>query len=162
MRAKKVLILFALAVSVLSTAVYAASVQVQSTTYQSVTGVYYQVTGNFAVAAQGFYVAKATTQASAQPCTWGSGPFCSTALTAGHWIYIVTVTLVTNPNNANQVFTISVQWDTNQAQTPSYTSMGSLTFTVPTNAQANSQYTFVFDTGVSSFNAPAGIVITIQ
>ncbi|MEM0271696.1 MAG: hypothetical protein QW514_04025 [Thermoprotei archaeon] len=140
-------------------AVYAgATVAVTPNTYQAQSGVYYVVTGNIGVAGQGFSVAIANNPPSTpSPCSWSNGGTCTTAITAGHWVYIVQVTLTPN-TQPGQTYTVTVYWNTGSG----YTTMGSLKFTTPSTITAGQSMTFVFDTGTNSFNAPLGIVITVQ
>ncbi|MEM0120914.1 MAG: hypothetical protein QW688_05685 [Thermoprotei archaeon] len=155
------LALILIAVISLIAAVYAgATVAVTPNTYQAQSGVYYVVTGNIGVEGQGFSVAIANNPPSTpSPCSWSNGGTCTTAITAGDWVYTVQVTLTPN-TQPGKTYTVTVSWNTGSG----YTTMGSLQFTTPsppTNT-ADQSMTFVFDTGTSSFNAPLGIVITVE
>ncbi|MEM0322309.1 MAG: hypothetical protein QW613_07965, partial [Thermoprotei archaeon] len=152
------LALILIAVISLIAAVYAgATVAVTTNTYQAQSGVYYVVTGNVGVAGQGFSVAIASNPQSTQPCSWSNGGTCTTATTAGHWLYTVQVTLTAN-TQPGQTYTVTVSWNTGSG----YTTMGSLQFTTPSTITSGQSMTFVFDAGTNSFNAPLGIVITVQ
>jgi|ECHhosMinimDraft_1075155.scaffolds.fasta_scaffold06242_1 hypothetical protein len=144
------------AIAILSTVVYASSVSVATSTYQAQSGVYYQVTGNIGAQGLGFTVAQSASTASAQPCMWSSGGVCTTAVTAGDWVYTVMITLE-NGVTPGDTYTVTVSWDTGSG----YVQMGSLTFTAPSTVTAGQTMNFVFDTGSTSFNAPVGIVITV-
>jgi hypothetical protein len=144
------------AIAILSTVVYASSVSVATSTYQAQNGVYYQVTGNIGAQGLGFTVAQSASTASAQPCTWSSGGVCTTAVTAGDWVYTVNITLE-NGVTPGATYKVTVSWDTGSG----YVQMGSLTFTAPSTVTAGQTMNFVFDTGFTSFNAPVGIVITV-
>jgi hypothetical protein len=144
------------AIAILSTVVYASSVSVASSIYQAQSGVYYQVTGNIVAQGLGFTVAQSTSTASAQPCMWSSSGVCTTAVTAGDWVYTVKITLE-NGVTPGATYTVTVSWDTGSG----YVQMGSLTFTAPSTVTAGQTMDFVFDTGSISFNAPVGIVITV-
>jgi len=144
------------AIAILSTVVYASSVSVATSTYQAQSGVYYQVTGNIGAQGLGFTVAQSASTALAQPCMWSSGGVCTTAVTAGDWVYTVKITLE-NGVTPGETYTVTVSWDTGSG----YVQMGSLTFTAPLTVTAGQTMNFVFDTGSTSFNAPVGIVITV-
>jgi len=144
------------AIAILSTVVYASSVSVATSTYQAQSGVYYQVTGNIGAQGLGFTVAQSASTALAQPCMWSSGGVCTTAVTAGDWVYTVKITLE-NGVTPGETYTVTVSWDTGSG----YVQMGSLTFTAPLTITAGQTMNFVFDTGSTSFNAPVGIVITV-
>jgi hypothetical protein len=131
---------------------YAASVTVTTSSYQSVSGVYYNVSGGFTAASNGFSVVPATGTATA-PCTWAPGTSCQTALTAGHWYYSVTITAAVGAT----LPTVAVSWNTGSG----YASLGSIAVASGTITTGNTM-TFLFDTGVSTFTAPAGITITVS
>jgi len=149
------LVLIAL-IAISAGAVYATSVSVSTTSYQAQNGVYYVVTGNLAVQGNGFSVAQSSASASSQPAAWSSGGSAHTAITAGHWIYNVTVTL-TSSTPANTTYTLTVMWNTGSG----YVQMGQIQFTTPSTITSGQSMTFTFDTGTTSFNAPDGIVITV-
>jgi len=145
-----------LAIALLSTVAYAATVSVSMPTYQAQNGVYYQVTGYLNVVSNGFFVAQSSSAASSQPCTWSAGGTCTTALTAGDWYYSVTISLTAN-TPPSTTYKVTVLWN----QGTGYAQMDSLTFTTPSTITAGQSMTFIFDTGSTIFNAPAGIVITV-
>lgn len=153
----KKLLIPILAIAIFAVTSYAASVTVTQTTLQADSGVYYNVTGYFSATSNGFSVVQAASAASSLPCTWTSGGTCQTAQTAGDWFFSVTVEIYTGAT-ASHTYTVTVTWNTGTG----YATMGTaLTVTTPatiTNAQT---MTFLFDTGVTTFTAPTGIVITV-
>jgi hypothetical protein len=146
------------AIAILSTVVYASSVSVATSTYQAQNGVYYVVTGNFGVTGQGFTVGQTAT-ASTQPCAWSNGGTCTTAVTGGDWVYTVQVALTGNTPTSS-TFTVTLQW-LPQGGT-AYVTVGTLQFTTPSTITPGQTMNFIFDTGSTSFTAPAAIVITVQ
>jgi hypothetical protein len=146
------------AIAILSTVVYASSVSVATSTYQAQNGVYYVVTGNFGVTGQGFTVGQTAT-ASTQPCPWSNGGTCTTAVTGGDWVYTVQVAL-TGSTPTSSTFTVTLQW-LPQGGT-AYVTVGTLQFTTPSTITPGQTMNFIFDTGSTSFTAPAAIVITVQ
>jgi hypothetical protein len=149
------LILLAL-IAIVSLASYAASVTVTTTTEQARAGVYYNVVGGFTAASNGFQVTQAAGAASAQPCTWANGGTCQTALVAANWYYSVTLTL-NAAASPSTTYTITVTWNTGSG----YSTLGSRTLTTLASITAGQTMTFLFDTAVTTFIAPAGIVITV-
>jgi hypothetical protein len=146
-----------LIISVLAVVSFAASVSINSTTSQVVQGVMYSVTGGFSASSNGFVVTQSAATATTLPATWANGGTVTTATVAGNWQYSITVTI----NAAAQpstTFTVTVQWNTGSG----YSTLGSqLTFTTLSSITAGQTMTFVLNTGVTTFNAPAGILITI-
>jgi hypothetical protein len=157
---RRIALFLILGIAALSLTAYAATVSVSTATYQAQNGVYYQVTGNLQVQSNGFFVAQSSTTptsgTAANPCTWTNGGSCSTAVTAGHWVYQVTVSLTATTNPSTN-YAVTVLWNTGSG----YVQMGQLYFTTPSSITAGQSMTFTFDTGSTSFNAPSGIVITV-
>jgi len=145
-----------LAISIFSIGSFAASVNVSQTTYQAQSGVYFNVVGGFTAASNGFSVIYSTGSASTQPFTWTDGGTCQTALTAGRWQYSVTLT-ITAQASASTTYTYTVSWNTGSG----YSQLGQLTFTTPGTITPGQTVTFLIDTGVTTFNAPAGINISV-
>ncbi len=146
-----------MAIAIFSTYSFAASVSITPSTYQGIQGVSYNVTGGLTAASNGFQVVQATGTATTLPASWTNAGTVQTALTAGHWVYSVTVTLNTVPG-ATTTYTVSVTWNTGSG----YSALGSsLTVSVPTTATAGQTMTFLLDSGLTTFTAPAGIVITV-
>jgi hypothetical protein len=145
-----------LAISIFSIASYATSVSVTQSTNQAVNGVYYNVAGGFTAASNGFQVVQSSGSASTLPCTWSNGGTCQTALTAGDWMYSVTLT-INSGAAASHTYTYTAQWNTGSG----YSTLGTLTVTTPSSITAGQTMTFLIDLGSTSFTAPAGIIITV-
>jgi hypothetical protein len=146
-----------LVISVISVVSFAASVTVNSSTSQAVQGVVYNVTGGFSVANNGFVVTQSAATATTLPATWSNGVTVTTATVAGNWQYSATVTINAGASPST-TYTVTVQWNTGSG----YSTMGSsLTFTTPASITAGQTMIFVLNTGGTTFNAPAGILITI-
>lgn len=156
-RTKMMVLVPLVLIGIMSVTSYAASVSVTSATKQAEYGVYYNVTASLTAANVGFQTAAVSGSASAQPCTWAAGGNCQTAVTSGHFLYEVTVTL-TASSVASTTYTVSVSWEQN---TNTETSLGSLTFTTPATITAGQSMTFIFDLGSASFTAPSGIDVTV-
>jgi hypothetical protein len=146
-----------LIISIASVVSFAASVAVNSSTSQTVQGVMYTVVGGFTAANNGFVVTQSPATASTIPATWTNGGTVTTSTVAGNWQYSLTVTLNAAASTST-TYTVTVQWNTGSG----YTTLATpLTFTTPSTITAGQTMTFVFNTGVTTFNAPAGLLITI-
>jgi hypothetical protein len=151
------LLLPLLAISILATISFAAgTATITNTSYQSDNGVYFNLVGGFSAASNGFNVVSTTAAASANPCPWANLGTCQTALTAGHWQYSVTLTLLIVPASTTS-YTFTVNWNTGSG----YTLLGSIVTSVPTTAVVGNTMTFLIDTGVTSIAAPVGITVTV-
>lgn len=144
------------AIALFSVVSYATTVSVSTTTYQSQYGVSYSVTGAFTAADKGFQVVPASAAASSQPCTWANNGTCRTALTGGHYEYLLSLTLNTVPGSLT-TYTVTVKWDQGTGQT----TLGTLTVSVPATATAGNLMTFYLDTGAASFTAPLSIDVVV-
>ncbi len=145
-----------LAISILATVSYAVSVTVTNNNYQSQNGVYYNVGTFWTAASNGFVVVSTTGAASTQPCPWVASGTCQTALTAGNWEFSVTLTI--NAGAATSTtYTMTVKWN----PSGSYVTLGTLTVTSPASITAGQTMTFLFDTGLTTITAPAGITVTL-
>ncbi len=144
------------AIAIFSIASYATAVSVSTTTYQSQYGVSYNVTGAFTAADKGFQVVPSSVAASTQPCAWTNSGTCQTALTQGHYEYLLQLTLNTVPGGTT-TYTITVKWDQGSGQSQ----MGQLTTSVPNTATVGNVMTFRFDTAGTSFNTPLSIDVVV-
>ena len=145
-----------LAISLFAIGSFATSVGVTTQQYAGQAGVDYVVTGGFSAASNGFQVVQSAATASSQPATWSNGATVNSALTAGDWYYQVTLTIAASAQ-ASHTYTVTVQWNTGSG----YTTLGSLTFTTPATITAGQTMIFQMDVGSSSFNAPAGMTVTV-
>jgi hypothetical protein len=143
-------------IAAFSVASFATSVSVSTTTYQAQYGVSYNVTGAFTAADEGFSVVPVAVAASAQPCTWTASGICQTALTEGHYMYTLSLTINTVPG-ATTIYTVTVKWDQGSGQSQ----LGQLTVSVPNTATAGQVMTFKMDTGGTSFTTPLSLDVTV-
>jgi hypothetical protein len=151
------ILLVILVISLASVVSFAASVAVNSSTSQTVQGVMYTVVGGFTAANNGFVVSQSAATATVIPATWTNAATVTTATVSGNWQYSLTVTLNAAASTST-TYTVSVQWNTGTG----YAALGTpLTFTTPATITPGQTMTFVFNTGVTTFNAPAAILITI-
>ena len=144
------------AIALFSVVSYATTVSVTTTTYQSQYGISYNVTGAFTAADKGFQVVPTTVAASSQPCTWANSGTCRTALTEGHYEYLVLLTLNTAPGSTT-TYTVTVKWDQGSGQSQ----LGQLTVSVTASAVPGNAMTFYLDSGASSFTAPLSMDVVV-
>jgi hypothetical protein len=135
---------------------FATSVNVTTSTVQSENGVLFNVSGGFTAVSNGFSVVQSTAVASAQPATWTPSGTVQTALTAGHWYYSVTLTLAASAT-ASTTYTVTVTWNTGTG----YTTLGTLQVTTLATITAAQTMTFYIDTGLTTFNAPTALTVTV-
>ena len=146
-----------LVISMFAVVSFAASVTINSATSQTVQGVLYNVAGGFTAASNGFVVTQSAATATTLPATWTNSGTVTTATVAGNWQYSVAVTINAGASTST-TYTVTVQWNTGSG----YNAMASaLTFTTPATITAGQTMTFVLNTGVTTFNAPAGITVTV-
>jgi hypothetical protein len=140
-----------LLISVLCVVSFAASATISNgSTYKAIGGEIISITGNYEVTPVGFSLATENTNAHDE---WSTVDPLTTYVTAGNWIYTIKVKALTN-NPA----TVSVSWS--QSGNPEYSLLGSIT--ISDNPVIGQEATFVFDTGVASFDSPVGILITVK
>jgi len=146
-----------LLISVLSIVAFAASASISPTVaYQGVQGIQYNVAGGLSAANAGFLVTQTAATASPANAPWSTGSTLTTATVVGDWEYHLTVTTNTGCPASTQ-YTAVVQWNTGSG----YSTIGSISFTTPSTISNGAQMTFVFNTGVNTFNAPVAITVTI-
>ena len=148
-----------LLISVLSMVAFAASATISPlVTYQGVQGIQYNVAGGLSAANAGFFVTQTAATASGTGAAWSAGNTLTTATVVGYWEYHLTVTTNTGCPTGTQ-YTATVQWNTGSG----YSTLGSaLTVTSPSTITNGQTMTFVFNTGVTTFSAPVGMLVTIQ
>jgi len=148
-----------LLISVFSLVSYAASVTATTVNTQAISGVLYNVAGGFTAANNGFGLTASAATATPLPAPWAASGTVTMATVAGNWQYAVTVTINAGAAPSTQ-YSVSVQWSTGGG---AYGALGTaLTFTTPATINSGQTMTFIFNTGVTTFTAPAGLVITIQ
>jgi hypothetical protein len=146
-----------LVISMLAVVSFAASVTINTSTYQAVQGVIYNVVGGFTATNNGFAVTYSAATATTLPATWTPSGTVTTSTVVGNWQYSLTVT-INSGCPTSTLFTVTVTWNTGSG----YSTMGTaLTFTSPSSITAGQTMTFVLSTGVSTFTAPVGIMITV-
>ena len=145
-----------LAISLFAVGSFATSVGVTTQAYAGQAGVNYVVSGGFTAASNGFQVVQSTAVASTQPATWANGGTVNTALTAGDWYYQVTLTIAAAAQTSH-TYTVTVSWNTGSG----YVTLGSLTLTTPATITPGQTMIFQMDIGATTFNAPAGITVTV-
>jgi hypothetical protein len=155
----KYLIAVLLLLALTTTAYAATTINISTPTYQTYQGILFNVTGNFTASFKGFFVAHVSQTPSSAPCPWTNNGECHTAITSGDWVLIIQLTSVGSSSSTTITFTITVQWNYG-SNVYQYTPLNTLTFKGPYSS--GQTMTFTLDTGVNSFSAPTGIVVTVQ
>jgi len=145
-----------LLVSVISAVSFAASATISSSSYQGVQGVQYNVVGGLSAANAGFVVTQSAATASPANAPWSANGVLTTATVVGNWQYQLTITTNTGCPTST-AYTATVQWNTGSG----YTTMGTISFTTPSTFTNGATMTFIFNTAVTTFNAPVAITVTI-
>jgi hypothetical protein len=146
-----------LIISIASVVSFAASVAINQSTTQTVQGVMYTVTGGFTAANNGFVVTQSAATATTIPAAWANNGVITTATVAGNWQYSLNIT-INAAAATSTTYTVTVQWNTGSGYQTLATPM---TFTTPATITPGQVMIFVFNTGVTTFNAPAGLIITV-
>jgi len=148
-----------LLIATLSLVSYAASITATTVNTQTISGVLYNVAGGFTATNNGFGLTAVAATATTLPYAWTPNGVVTMATVAGDWQYTVTVTINAGAAASTQ-YTVSVEWSTGGSP---YTAIGTgLSFTTPSTISSGETMTFTFNTGLNTFTAPAGLVITIQ
>jgi hypothetical protein len=146
-----------LAISILAVVSFAANVTINTSNSEAVQGVIYNVAGGFTAATNGFQVTYSAASATTLPATWSNGGTVTTATVVGNWQYSLTLTLNAGASTSH-TYTVTVQWNTGSG----YSTMGTqLTVTTLSSITPGQTMTFNLNTGVSTFSAPVGIMITV-
>lgn len=146
-----------LVISVFSAYSFASTTLLTSSAAQSEQGVLFEVNGGFSATNNGFAIASVMSVASMQPVQWSNGGICQTALTAGNWFYICTLTINANAQT-NHTYSVSASLDTGSG----YSALGTLMVTSPSTVIAGQTMIFYFNTGQTSIKTPAAVVVTGQ
>jgi len=147
-------------IATLATAVYAgATVAVNTSTYQAQSGGILR--GNRELRSHGTRVhswADGNSDRTAMPMDQRGT--CTTAVTGGDWVYTVQVALTGSTPASQHIHGHPAVAPTGGAQRS--VTVGTLQFTTPSTITPGETMNFIFDTGSTSFTAPAAIVITVQ
>jgi len=150
------------AIILFASVAYAASVSIQTVNYSQYQGVLFNNYGNFTLTFVGFFVAHVT-QPATSSCTWTSNGECHNAITIGHWVIVVTISNSTPIKGTFPKSNIPfvIQWNSTSTNNYVYTTICNIPFTISSSFAGTQTMTFTCDTGVSTFNTPTGIVITV-
>ncbi len=139
-----------LLISTLCLVSFATSASISTTPYKAYNGEMISITGDYEVTPVGFSIA---TDDLTTSTAWSTTTALCTGVIAGNWMYTIQLrALTTTPA------TVSIRWSANGDPT-TYEDMGSIT--ISTNPVNGQQATLIFDTGVTTFNSPVGITITV-
>ena len=151
---------FAILVSIIvgSVGAFAASVTITSTNSAAYQGVYVNANGYYSVTGTAYNVVEAAQAATTQPLAWANGAVgYVNAIVAGNWE--LTYTLTINAGGlTSHTYTITV-YSTAAAGTT--TQLYTFQFTSPATITAGQTMTIIWDTGATTWTAPAALSVTI-
>jgi hypothetical protein len=141
-----------------SVGAYAASVTINASTNAGYQGEYVVDNGYFTASAISYNVVEAAQTATSSPMTWANGATAYVdALVAGDWMVAWTITI--NAGAAvSHTYTITV---TSTAGSGATSSLYTFQFTTLATITAGQTMTIYWDTGSSTWTAPAAVQITV-
>jgi len=146
------------AIMVGSVGAFAASVTITTSNNAAYQGVYVNANGYYSVTGTAYNVVEAAQAATTQPLAWTSGGIgYVNAIVAGNWE--LTYTLTINAGGlTSHTYTITV-YSTAAAGTT--TQLYTFQFTSPASITAGQTMTIIWDTGATTWTAPAALSVTI-
>ena len=151
---------FAILVAIIvgSVGAFAASVTITTSNNAAYQGVYVNANGYYSVTGTAYNVVEAAQAATTQPLAWASGGVgYVNAIVAGNWE--LTYTLTINAGGlTSHAYTITV-YSTAAAGTT--TQLYTFQFTSPASITAGQTMTIIWDTGATTWTAPAALSVTI-
>ena len=141
-----------------SVGAYAASVTISTSTNAGYQGEYVIDNGYFLASAISYNVVEAAQTASAGGLAWSSGGTAYVnALVPGHWMLAWTITIQTGATASN-LYTITV---TSTAASGVTSTLYTFQFTSPATVTNGQTMTILWDTGATTWTAPAAVQITV-
>ena|ERR1035438_371432 len=137
---------------------YAASVTINASTNAGYQGEYIVDNGYFTASAISYNVVQTAQSASSGGLAWSNaGTAYVTALVPGDWEVAWTLTILTGAT-ASHLYTITA---TSTSATGTTTALYTFQFTSPASVVNGQTMTILFDTGLTTWTAPAAIQITV-
>jgi len=147
-----------LAIISFSVVAFASSVTITNSNDAGYQGVYVQDNGYYSVTNTNYYVVEATQSATSQPLAWSNGATAYVnALVAGDWDLAFTLTINAG-GLTSHTYTITV---TSSASAGSTSTLYTFQFTSPASITAGQTMTIIWDTGSTTWTAPAALTVTI-
>jgi hypothetical protein len=141
-----------------SVGAYAASVTINTTSNAGVQGEYVVDNGYFSASAINYNVVDAAQTATTAPVTWATGTTAYVdALVAGDWMVSWTITINTGAT-VSHTYTITA---TTTSAADVTTTLYTYTFTTLASITAGQTMTIMWDTGATTWTAPAAIQVTV-
>jgi hypothetical protein len=146
------------AIIVGSVSAFAASVTITNTNNAAYQGVYVNANGYYSVTGTAYNVVEAAQAATTQPLAWTNGASgYVNALVAADWELSYTLTInaggLTSHTYTITVYTTAAAGTTTQLYT--------FQFTSPATITAGQTMTIIWDTGATTWTAPAALSVTI-
>ena len=147
-----------IAIIVMSITAFAANPTITNTNNAGYQGVYLQDNGFYSITNTNYYVVEAAQVATTQPLAWTNGANAYVnALVAADWDLAFTLTINTG-GLTSHTYTITLfSTAANGAVSTLYT----FQFTSPASITAGQTMTIIWDTGATTWTAPAALTATI-
>lgn len=141
-----------------SVAAFATSVTVTNSNDAGYQGVYVQDNGYYSVTDTNYYVVEAAQSTTSQPLAWSNGAVgYVNALVAGDWA--ISFTLTINAGGlTSHTYTVTV---TSTAAAGTTSTLYTFQFTSPSSITAGQTMTIIWDSGSTTWTAPAALTVTI-
>jgi len=147
-----------LAIISVSVAAFAASVTITNSNDAGYQGVYVQDNGYYSVTNTNYNVVQAAQVATTQPLAWSNGGIgYVNALVAGDWELSFTLTINAG-GLTSHTYTITMA---STAASGTTTTLYTFQFTSPASITAGQTMTIIWDTGSTTWTAPAALTVTI-
>lgn len=147
-----------LAIISFSVAAFASSVTITNSNDAGYQGVYVEDNGYYSVTNTNYFVVEAAQSATSQPLAWSNGATgYVNALVAGDWDLAFTLTINAG-GLTSHTYTITV---TSTASSGSTSTLYTFQFTSPASITAGQTMTIFWDTGSTTWTAPAALTVTI-
>jgi hypothetical protein len=147
-----------MAIVVMALAAFAANPTITVTNNAGYQGVYLQDNGFYSITNTNYYVVEAAQSATTQPLAWANGANAYVnALVAGDWNLAFTLTINAG-GLTSHTYTITLY---SSASTGAITTLYTFQFTSPASITAGQTMTIVWDTGATTWTAPAALTATI-
>jgi hypothetical protein len=157
-RISMIYLLVFVAIISISIGAYASSVTITNSNYAAVQGLYVQANGYYSITNANYNVLGTSQTATSQPLAWSNGAVAYVnAETAGNWALTFTLTINAG-GQLSHTYTITV---TSTSSTGTVSTLYSFTFTSPASITPGQTMTITWDTGATSWTAPAALEITI-
>jgi len=147
-----------IAIIVMSVAAFAANPTITNTNNAGYQGVYLQDNGYYSITNTNYYVVESAQAATTQPLAWANAANAYVnALVAADWDLSFTLTINAG-GLTSHTYTITVY---STAANGVFSTLYTFQFTSPASITAGQTMTIIWDTGATTWTAPAALTATI-